>query len=163
MQKEHKKDESLSAFALSKKLKVCFLKINLLFVHMAAYLYSIAWADFIWPIKFDKVKSEIKDISVFLKISLASAQWLEKLNSDTFMLRKIDCWTFYGILLAMAISSTFVSSQLQFLSWQCFILHASLWKTKAAKSLLGTFQKLLDGIKTKAAPWLLDKGIHYGE
>ena len=88
MQKEHKKDES---FAFSKKLKVCFLKINLLFVHMAAYLYSIAESDFIWPIKFDKVKSEIKDISVFLKISLASAQWLEKLNSDTFMLRKIDC------------------------------------------------------------------------
>ena len=88
MQKEHKKDES---FAFSKKLKVCFLKINLLFVHMAAYLYSIAQSDFIWPIKFDKVKSEIKDISVFLKISLASAQWLEKLNSDTFMLRKIDC------------------------------------------------------------------------
>lgn len=76
---------------LSKKLKVCFLKINLLFVHMAAYLYSIAESNFIWPIKFDKVKSEIKDISVFLKISLASAQWLEKLNSDTFMLRKIDC------------------------------------------------------------------------
>ena len=66
-----------------------------LFVHVAAYLYSIAEPNFIWPIKFDKVKSEEKDILLFLNISLPSAQWLEKLNSDTFMLRKMDRLTFY--------------------------------------------------------------------
>ena len=74
---------------------VYFLKIYSLFVHVAAYLYSIAEPNFIWPIKFDKVKSEEKDILLFLNISLPSAQWLEKLNSDTFMLRKMDRLTFY--------------------------------------------------------------------
>ena len=74
---------------------VYFLKIYSLFVHVAAYLYSIAEPNFIWPIKFDKVKSEEKDILLFLNISLPSAQWLEKLNADTFMLRKMDRLTFY--------------------------------------------------------------------
>ena len=76
-------------------VNVYFLKIYSPFVHVAAYLYSIAEPNFIWPIKFDKVKSEEKDILLFLNISLPSAQWLEKLNSDAFMLRKMDRLTFY--------------------------------------------------------------------
>ena len=80
----------LCIFYLAKKWKVYLLKIYMLVIHVAAYLYSIADTNFIRPIKFDKVKSEVKDILVLLKISLPSAQWLEKLNSDTFMLRKMD-------------------------------------------------------------------------
>ena len=46
--------------------RVLAQNIWMLLAHMAAYLYSIADPNFIWPIKFDKVKSEGKDISVAL-------------------------------------------------------------------------------------------------
>ena len=89
-----KKDKSLPlrtfSFGRGEEIVDCVLAQNIWMLVVAAYLYSIAEPNFIRPIKFDKVKSEVKDIFVFLKISLPSAQWLEKLNSDTFMLCKMD-------------------------------------------------------------------------
>ena len=88
--KQKKKEKSMlfCTFSCGRKElveRVLAQNIWMLLAHMAAYLYSIASPNFIWPIKFDKVKSEVKDISFAL-----SAQRLEKLNSDTFMLRKMD-------------------------------------------------------------------------